>query len=187
MPHALLLFIHILGGVGLFIGGTCELVGLRLLLQAKSVEFLRAATSLTRLALVVDPLSGIAVAATGLSFIISAWGWSVAWIDVSLASFVLITLAAPFMQGRRLLMIHRIVARAPDGAVPEDLRRLIHDPVLRVSVQCVLPLATGLLALMALKPGLVGALVIMGVALLAGIATALPNGLRTWRPSRARP
>lgn len=74
MPHALLLFIHILGGVGLFIGGTCELVGLQLLLRAKSVEFLRAATTLTRLALVVDPLSGIAVAATGLSFIITAWG-----------------------------------------------------------------------------------------------------------------
>ena len=110
-----------------------------------------------------------------------------AWIDVALASFALITLAAPTLQGRRFLAIHRIVAHTPDGAVPENLHRLIHDPVLRVSVQCVLPLATGLLALMALKPGLVGALVIMGVALLAGIATALPNGLRTWRPSRARP
>lgn len=185
MPHALLLFIHILGGVGLFIGGTCELVGLQLLLRAKSVEFLRAATTLTRLALVVDPLSGIAVAATGLSFIITAWGWSVAWIDVALASFALITLAAPALQGRRFLAIHRIVAHTPDGAVPENLHRLIHDPVLRVSVQCVLPLATGLLALMALKPGLVEALVIMGVALLAGIATALLTWPRAHRALHA--
>jgi hypothetical protein len=171
--HALLLFIHILGGIGLFIGGTCEFVGLQLLLRAKTVEFLRAATALTRLALVVDPLSSLAVAATGVSFVLIAWGWSVAWIDVALASFALITLAAPALQGRRFLAIQRAVSRTPDGPVPEDLRRRIHDPLLRVSVHSVLPLATGLLALMVLKPALVGAVLIMGAALLLGLASAL--------------
>ncbi len=171
--HGLLLFLHILGGIGLFIGGMCELVGVQFLLRAKTVEFLRAATALTRLALVVDPLSSLLVAATGLYFVMTAWGWSVAWIDVALASFALITLAAPALQGRRFLAIQRAVDRTPDGPVPGDLRRLIHDPVLRVSVQSVLPLATGLLALMVLKPGLVGAVLIMGAALALGIASAL--------------
>jgi len=173
--HAFLLLLHILGGIGLFIGGMCELVGLQLLLRAKNVEFLRAATTLTHLALFVDPLSGMLVAATGVYFVVTLWGWSVAWINVALASFVLITLAAPALQGRRFLAIQRIVGRTPSGSVPEDLRLLIHDPILRVSVQSVLPLATGLLALMVLKPTLVGALLIMGIALLVGIASALPD------------
>jgi hypothetical protein len=177
--HTLLLFLHILGGIGLFIGGVCELIGLHLLLQARHVEALRAGTTLTRLALVVDPLSSMSVAATGLYFVVTAWGWSVPWINVALASFALITLAAPALQGRRFLAIHRIVGRISDGSVPEDLRGLIQDPVLRVSVQSVLPLATGLLALMVLKPALLGALLIMGVALLIGLISAIPTWWRT--------
>ena len=171
--QAFLLFLHILGGIGLFIGAVCELVGLQFLQRAKTVEFLRAAMILTRLALRIDPLSSLLVVATGLYFIITAWGWSVGWIDVALISFALITLAAPALQGRRMLVIQREVERAPDGPVPAELRRLIHDPVLRVSIQSVLPLATGLLALMVLKPSLVGALLIMGGALLFGVVSAL--------------
>jgi hypothetical protein len=182
--NAFLLFLHILGGIGLFIGGVSELVALRFLLRAKSVEFLRAATALIRLALVVDPLSSLAVVVTGLYFVVTVWGWTVAWINVALVSFALITLLAPALQGRRFLAIQRAVTRTPDGPVPEDLRRLIQDPVLRVSVQSVLPLATGLLALMALKPMLVEAILIMGIALLLGIATALPTWRNTGHPDR---
>lgn len=183
---AFLLFIHILGAIGLFIGGMCELVGLRLLLRAKNVEFLRAATALSRLALAIDPLSSLAVVVTGLYFVITAWGWSVAWINVALASFALITLLAPVLQGRRFLAIQRAVDRTPDGPVPEDLRRLIQDPVLQISVQSVLPLATGLLALMVLKPMLVGAILIMGIALLLGAISALPNWRSARRPDRTK-
>ncbi len=92
---------------------------------------------------------------------------------MALISFALITLAAPALQGRRMLVIQREVERAPDGSVPAELRRLIQDPVLQVSIQSVLPLATGLLALMVLKPSLVGALLIMGDALLFGVVSAL--------------
>ncbi len=184
--NAFLLFIHILGGIGLFIGGMCELVGLRLLLRAKDVEFLRAATTLSRLALAIDPVSSLAVVVTGLYFVITAWGWSVAWINVALASFALITLLAPALQGRRFLAIQRAVARTPDGPVPADLRRLIQDPVLRISVQSVLPLATGLLALMVLKPMLVGAILIMAIALLLGAASALPDWRKTRRPDQLK-
>jgi len=173
--HAFLLFLHILGGIGLFIGGVCELVGLQLLLRAKTVEFLRAATTLTRIALVVDPLSSLLVVATGLYFVVTAWGWSVGWIDVALISFALITLAAPALQGRRMLVIQREVGRIPDGPVPEELQGLIQDPLLRVSIQSVLPLATGLLALMIFKPSLVGAVLMMGGALLLGVLSALPR------------
>jgi len=185
--NAFVLFVHILGGIGLFVGGMCELVGLRFLLRAKSVEFLRAATALSRLALVIDPLSSLAVVVTGLYFVITAWGWSVAWINVALASFALITLLAPALQGRRFLAIQRAVARTPDGPVPVDLRRRIQDPVLRASVQSVLPLATGLLALMVLKPMLVEAVLIMVIALLLGIASALPNWRNTPLPDRLQP
>jgi hypothetical protein len=173
--HAVLLLLHILGGIGLFIGGFSELVGLQLLLRAKNVEFLRAATTLTRLALAIDPLSSLLVVATGLYFVVAAWGWSEGWIDVALISFALITLAAPALQGRRMLVIHREVGRTPDGPVPEALRQLIQDPVLRVSIQSVLPLATGLLALMIVKPSLVGAVLIMASALLLGVLSALPH------------
>src|SRR5262245_42161379 len=173
--HAFLLFLHVLGGIGLFIGGACELLGLRLLLRAKTVEYLRATTTLTRIALVVDPLSSLLVVATGLYFVVTTWGWSVGWIDVALISFALITLAAPALQGRRMLVIQREVGRAPDGPVPEQLRGLIEDPVLRVSIQSVLPLGTGLLALMIFKPSLVGAVLMMGGAILLGVLSALPR------------
>jgi hypothetical protein len=172
--HTFLLFLHTLGGIGLFIGAVCELIGLQLLLRAKTVEFLRAATSLTRIALVVDPLSSLLVVATGLYFVVTAWGWSVGWINVALINFALITLAAPALQGRRILVIQREVGCTADGPVPEELRQRIQDPVLRVSIQSVLPLATGLLALMILKPSLVEAMLIMVSALLVGVLSALP-------------
>jgi hypothetical protein len=119
--------------------------------------------------------------------VITAWGWSVAWINVALVSFALITLLAPALQGRRFLVIQRAVARTPDGPVPENLHRLIQDPVLRASVQSALPLATGLLALMVLRPMLVEALLIMGIALLLGITSALPNWENSPHPDRLQP
>jgi hypothetical protein len=179
--YSFLLMLHILGAIGLFAGATCEMVGLWLLRQACSVEYTRAAAMVTRLALVIDPLSCLLVFGTGLYFVITAWGWSVAWIDVALATFVLITLAAPLLQGRRILAIARLIQQTPDGPVPTELHVLIEDPILQASVQTVPPVAVGLLALMTLRPSLIGALGIIGTALVVGIGATIAQRWGTAR------
>jgi len=63
--------------------------------------------------------------------------------------------------------------------LPEALERSVHDPVLLTAVQTLTILLLGVVFLMTTKPSLGGSLIVMGVALLLGLASSvLVSGMR---------
>jgi len=173
--YQVVLLVHVLGAVGLVAGACCELGGLLLLRRARRVSDVRHAMAVASVALMIDPASSLLVFGTGMFLSATAWTWTVPWITTALIFFVLITVLAPSLQGRRLLAIRKMLRQTPDGPIPAVLDMLIRDPILRASVQAVLPLTLGFLLLMTLKPALLGSLGIMIVALGVGILPSLPT------------
>jgi hypothetical protein len=171
--YTVVLFLHVSGAIGYFIGIGAWLFGLAGLRRAQRVEQVR---SLTNLIGMTGPLFGISILfilAAGLYMAITAWSLQTGWIAVALISLVLMApLGTAIIEPRRRA-ISRLANEAPDGPLPETLKQRIHDPVLGTAVQTLATLLFGIVFLMTTKPSLPGSLIVMAVALALGLASGL--------------
>ena len=79
--------------------------------------------------------------------------------------------------GRRMAAIRSAVA-AESGLLSPALRQRLGDPLLWTSIQVRVAIALGIVFLLTVKPGLGGALLTIGLAVVLGLASALP----AWSP-----
>jgi hypothetical protein len=171
--YTIVLFLHVSGAIGYFVGMGTWLFGFAAMRRAQHVEQVRA---LTNLAGRLGPLFGISVLlilASGLYMAITAWGLRTGWIAVALISLILIApLGTAFIEPRRR-SIARLAQEAPDGPLPQALQQRIHDPILGTALQTVTVLLLGIVFLMTTKPELTGSIIVMAVALVLGLASGL--------------
>src|SRR5438093_6625452 len=182
--YSIVLFLHVSGAIGYFVGMGTWLFGLSALRRAQRVEQVR---TLTHLVGQLGPLFGISVLlilATGLYMAITAWGLLTGWILVGLISLILIApLGTAFIEPRRRA-IDRLAQEAPDGPLPQSLERSTHDPVLLTALQTVTILLLGIVFLMTNKPSLIGSLIVMAVALVLGLASGVLVSRATHPPAQ---
>jgi Predicted integral membrane protein (DUF2269) len=169
--YPIVLFLHVCGATGYFVGMGTWLFGLSALRRAQRVEQVRA---LTNLAGRLGPLFGISVLlilATGLYMALTAWSLQTGWIAVALVSLILIApLGTAIIESRRRV-IARLAREVSDGPLPQSLVQRIHDPILGTALQTVAALLLGIVFLMTTKPSLSGSLLVMAVALALGLAS----------------
>ena len=178
--YSIILFVHVIGAIGYFLGiGTqlFVLVGLR---RAQRVEQVRALIQLNDLSGPVSGISVLLLLAAGLYLAITAWSLLTSWILVALISLILmVPTSAALIAPRRSAIVKQLAREAPGGELSEALERHIDDPVLATVCTTVLTLLLGLVFLMTTKPNLVGSLIVMAVALLLGLAAgALVSRMR---------
>jgi uncharacterized membrane protein len=180
--YNIVLFFHVSGAIGYFIGiGTWLfiLVGLR---RAQRVEQVSALVNLIGLS---GPFTGISVLlllASGFYLALSAWSLQTGWILVALISLALMALSGGVLIEPRRRAIARLAHKAPDGPLPRSLERSTHSPVLLTTQQTVAALLLGIVFLMTTKPELIVSLIVMAVALVLGLA----SGLLVSRTTRTR-
>jgi len=178
--YSIILFVHVIGAIGYFLGiGTqlFVLVGLR---RAQRVEQVRALIQLNDLSGPVSGISVLLLLAAGLYLAITAWSLLTSWILVALISLILmVPTSAALIAPRRSAIVKRLAREAPGGELSRALERHLDDPVLTKVCTTVLTLLLGLVFLMTTKPNLVGSLIVMVVALLLGLAAgALVSRMR---------
>jgi hypothetical protein len=171
--YNIVLFFHVSGAIGYFVGiGTWLfiLVGLR---RAQRVEQVRALINLIGL---TGPFTGISVLlllASGFYMALTEWNLQTSWILIALISLVLMaSLGAALIEPRRRA-IDRLAREAPDGPLPESLERRTHDPILLTALETVAALLLGMVFLMITKSELIGSLIVMIVALVLGMASGM--------------
>jgi hypothetical protein len=120
----------------------------------------------------IQPVSGTAILLTGIYMMATVWG-GVAWIIIALAAIVLMVALGTALSGRRMAPIGPAAA-AEKGSLSPDLRQRLRDPLLWLSIQARVAIALGIVFLMTVKPGLGGALLTIGAAVVLGLASALP-------------
>jgi hypothetical protein len=87
------------------------------------------------------------------------------------------SVVGPTVNGRRLEAIGRAAFSAAPGAIPPDLVRQIHDPLLLASIHTSAALGFGVVFLKTTRPDLAGALAALAVAAAMGLmSTRLGSG-----------
>jgi hypothetical protein len=184
--YPIALFLHVSGAIGYFVAMGTWLFGLASMRRAQRVEQVRSIVQLVGLS---GPLFGISVLllfTAGFYMALTAWSLLTGWIVVGLISLVLLAPLGTALLEPRRRVIDRLARKAPDGPLPEELERCIHDPILLTAPPTLTALLLGVVFLMTTKPSLVGAIIVMAVALVLGLAWGALIARRDAQPGTAQ-
>lgn len=170
--YHLVLFVHMLGVLGLFMALAVELASMVGARSARTIEAVRVWSSTSKPLEVIFPITSLVILGAGLAMTIGVWGWGQAWIDLSLGLVVLLSvLGAVISSGHA----KRIAARAAElghGPIPADFRHELNHPVHWTSVFSMSIIALGIVFLMVLKPGWLISTIITAISLIVGVILA---------------
>src|SRR5579884_531018 len=127
-PYALLL--HIVGVLGMFMAIALEQAVLSRVRSAQSIAVIREWMRIMNFVDKLFPISGVIILVAGLYMVFTTWGWGHAWVDISLAVFLLTSAMAPTVTSPRFKAIHKASEAAPEGPLSSRLLQLTHNSVL---------------------------------------------------------
>jgi hypothetical protein len=183
------LFLHILGALGFFIAiGVfyASVLGVR---RAQTVEIIKLWTdAAARVSRILFPLSFLVIVIAGIYMWVTVWSERAPWAGVALLAFLLLAIAATFLQGRRMAALGQSAATQPERApVTGALWAQAHDVVTWVSANASAAFATGIVYLMTLKPDALGSVIALLIALVVGLVFGfLTQGRPAAAPALAR-
>lgn len=170
--HAIGLFIHIVGGIGMCVALGIEWVSLWQLRSAILPEQVRTSMVTIKSAFKVGFISMLMNVLVGLYMIWIEWGF-VAWITISLVAFVLIIVLNVAVTRPRMAAIgHTLVAEK--GALAKAYHSQANHPLLWISLQSRVAIVLGITFLMIAKPDLTISLLTLGISIAFGLASAFP-------------
>jgi hypothetical protein len=180
MLYHVALFAHITGALMYFVGVGLEVIVLRNLRRAQTVEQVRVWLQTGKGTIRLFRLSTALILVAGVYMTLTVWGVWTPWIDVALIALIVFNALGPLVNGRRFRAIGQAMGAlgsvAPGGEITSDLKRRIYDPTLRTSIHIMAAAALGIVFLMTVKPDLVGSLATMAAAVAVGwLSTLMPD------------
>jgi hypothetical protein len=177
--YSIALFLHISGALGFFVVLGLEWIGLRQIrsssLSEEAHTILGMLKSTNRLAFVCM----LTLIITGFYMMLTVWH-GVPWILVVLGALVLETVLFVALTTPRVTAIGQALAEEK-GPLSQSFYKLANHPVLWLSIQTRVAILLGMIFLKIAKPDLGGSLLTIGIAIVLGLASALP----VLRPARA--
>lgn len=183
--YPIALFVHIVGVLGLFMAIAVEVVGVVRLRRAQTVEQVCEIVEANAFLANVFPVVTITILFAGLYMVVTRWGWSNAWVDVSLSVFVLLSVQGVAVNARYMRQILSQAQSSSHGPVPPELSARISSPVLWTSELSMAALALGIVYMMTLKPDLTGSLLTVVITLTLGVAAGQLASRSTTAPALA--
>jgi hypothetical protein len=177
-------YLHILGAMGIIAVLCIEWTMLLHVRSAETVEQARQWLDLARINRVAGPVSLVALLIAGLYMAVTRWGGT-GWTTVGLLSLLLIAALGAF-SGIRLDRTRQSLANQT-GTLPTSFQERVHQPWFSLSIQVRTALLLAVVYLMVAKPDLNASLMIAGLAVVLGLASALPAWRRPVRHGRAQP
>ena len=180
--YTIVKFLHVVGAIGYFVAVGALLFGLAALERSQRIEHVRILAEFVRRLTPLFNLSVLLLLLAGLYMTFTVWGLETGWIDVALASLLVIVPVAAVTIQSRLRVIARLAHAESDGPLSANLLARIHDPTMLTMPRTVITLLVGIVFLMTNKPELSAALLVMALALVLGLAW----GILVARRSRTR-
>jgi hypothetical protein len=174
--YSIALFLHIVGAVGFFVALALEWTGLSQIRRVMALEQVRASMGILKNVRKVGFVSMLTAVITGIYLILTVWG-SEAWIIVTVGSLVLVIALAQVLTAPRMMAIGKALV-TEKGQQSKTFHSLANNPQLWISIQARIAIALGIVLLKTVKPGWVGSLLIVGIAIVLGVASALPMSSR---------
>jgi hypothetical protein len=170
--YHLVLFAHILGVLDLFMALAVELASMVGARRARTIEAVRVWSSVSKPLDIVFPVTSLLILGAGLAMTLGAWGWSHAWIDLSLALLILLSIVGAAFNGTHAKRIAQQAAAFGEGPIPPDLRRQLNHPLHWTSVISMAMMGLGIVFLMVEKLDWLGSVITLVIALLVGVILA---------------
>jgi len=170
--YSIALFFHIVGAMGFFLALGLEWTGLWQLRSARHSREVRVWMSLLKSARRGGFVSMLVVVISGVYLMVTAWS-RVAWLVVTVGALVAVIVLALALSGPRMAAVGRTLA-TEHGEVSQTFHLLANHPLLWISIQTRVAITLGIVLLKAVKPELAGSLLIIGVAFVLGLVSALP-------------
>jgi len=170
--YSISVFLHIVGALGIFAAIGLEWAGRSNLRRATDTTQVREWIRLLAAPRTVGGPSALLVLVTGIYMSATRWGPQ-GWTLVALVGMVGVAAVGGAVGGRRVSAIAQALP-AEAGPVSPTLRQRLDDPALTLSLWTRTALLLGIVFLMSVRPGWGGAVAVMGIALLLGIAAARP-------------
>lgn len=180
--HSIALFLHIAGALGYFAMLALEWASLRQIRSATRPEQARAGMGMLRSTNKLGFPCMLTIVVTGTYMMLTEVGWA-AWILVTIGALVLVIALFVSVSAPRLKSLARTLGPQNEAMSPQ-FANLANDPLLWISVQTRLAIILGIVLLKTTTPGWGGSLLIIGMAVVLGIASALPM-VRRERAQRA--
>lgn len=170
-----LLFFHILGVVGLFVGFALEVIILVRLRAAATLAEMSAAMLNVPLIRPLMVSSVLLVLATGISMVyIGSFGWSQGWIDVVLLVLLVLAVLAPVVVGNRLEGLHEAVERSQNGPITAEMDATRRGRAMNYTIFLSLFETLAALYVMVSKPMLTTVVLLL---VLAAVAAVVPTAV----------
>jgi hypothetical protein len=170
--YAITLFLHIVGALGFFMALGLEWTGLWQLRNATTFEQVRPWLDILKRTLRVGFASMLITVITGVYMMVTTWR-NAAWLIVTVGALVLVIALSLVLTGPRMAAIGRVLV-AEKGPLSQTFYSLVNHPLLWISIQTRVAITLGIVFLKTVKPDLGGSLLTIGVAIIIGLASALP-------------
>jgi hypothetical protein len=167
------LFLHIVGALGVSVALGLEWIGLSRSRWATVPEEIRTLLGLVISTTRLGFISMMMTVITGVYMVLTVVGW-VPWILVVIGVLMLAMVVARALTAPRMAAIGRVLS-TEQGSVSQISHNLVKDPILWISIQTRAAIVLGIIFLKIATPGLGGSLLTIGVAIVLGIASALPR------------
>ncbi len=179
--YSIALFLHIAGVLGFSVALGLEWTGLSQIRSAIVPEQVRAWMGILKSVRRVGFASMAATVITGIYMMLTVWGGA-GWVIVSLGALVLMIALSLTLTGPRMAAIGRALATAK-GPLSKTFQSLASHPLLWISIQTRIAIVLGIVFLKTAKPDWSESLLTIGVAIVLGIASALPVSRREQAPA----
>ncbi len=170
--NSIVLFLHIVGALGIFVALGLEWSGLRQMRSATLPLQVRAWMGILKNTRKMGFASMLTTIITGIYMMVTDVGL-VAWIFVTIGALALIIVLSIVLTGPRMAAIGQSLA-TEKVPLSQTFHNLADHPILWISIQTRVAIALAIVFLKTGKPDLGGSLITIGVAIVLGLASTLP-------------
>ncbi len=168
--YSIALFLHITGALGFSAALGLEWTGLLQIRSAVRQEQVRGWMMILKSVRRFGFASMLTTVLTGVYMTLAIWG-GVAWVVISIGALVLVIALSLVLTGPRMVAIGRALTTA---STSPTFYSLASQPLLWISIQTRIAIALGIVFLKVAKPDWAASLLIIGIATVVGMASALP-------------
>jgi hypothetical protein len=175
--HPLLLFVHVLGGVGVFVALGIEAVSLGRLRLADSPADARASMRALALPFRLGPTAMLVTLASGMWMMATSWGHE-PWIVSAFAGLVAMAVLGGAVSLRAMRRLRVALAAESEHELSAAFRQARSSGALASSLRLRIAIGIGILGLMTVKPPDVAtSSLVLAAAVLAGVIASIPHAM----------
>ena len=164
--YLIVLFLHILGAVGLFLGLGIEGTVLKSLNYASTTEEVLSWLTSLKLLRITFAVSTLLLLFTGIYMVIEVWNWT-GWIIMGLIILVALS-GLGNITGKKIGYIMKSLSNPP-GSLSTEIKEKLSAPFLIKAFKIKILIVAGTIFIMTLKIGWLGSIVTIVIAFLIGL------------------